>query len=265
MSAFQSHGSRQNLPLLDINQVNTENGISVVNRTKRFVLNIPKLPEGGELLVSPDGIVMKYQPEIDLENDQELIYKQEQVFKRNKHTQEIISAHPDVLPERGIVFRNEADQCWQAVRGNGKECILFTDVDATLAEVFKEFVDISGLNENPSIEVINQILNYASSLGMNDRQNKKASDVANEMKVIDQNNPFHMIVTKEVVHKAVLIPYGFIADTKRKQSYASGAVILDGGKHKWPIATDVFMRNFKEVSSGVERDLTTVEEEFRLS
>jgi hypothetical protein len=244
-----------NLPLLDLSSLTMKLGLTVVNRTKRFVFNIPPLVSGGEPLVTPEGVVRKTVPEVQLKDSEQVIVANGCLWRETiGGSRELL---PGIYPDRGIIFRNHIDRCWQAARGNGKESILFTDVTPEQAAKMNDFIQEAGEAKLSSPDMIHKLLNFADSIGLGDRQNKKTEQVAREMRTLDSRLPGYMVVTKEVQHQAVFVPVGFTAATTRRPSFPHGAVILTDGKHRWPIDTGVFVRNFKEVLGDVEADLSS--------
>jgi hypothetical protein len=227
------------LPVLAKASLDFSASADYLNRTKRYVVRVGELPEGGEPLVYPEG---------------------------TDNAGEAIKAHEDGTPERGVVFWNGKDRVWQTVRGNGKETILITDVNAGQAALLEaKEMELLGDNPSHSLESARELLQYgADVLGLVDRQNKKAAAVENEMEPISGGSPNHQRVTKNVLHKAVFVSSGFIfKDGPVEQTYPEGAVILTDGKHCWGIAKDVFIRNFKRSEDGQEIGLISLKEEFQ--
>jgi hypothetical protein len=243
------------LPLLDLSTLDMTSGLLVVNRTKRFVFNVPQLVNGGEPLVAPDGTVRKTVPEVELHSGERVVLAQGSLWREK--VDGALEALPGVYPDRGVMFWNHADRCWQAVRGNGKESILFTDVTPEQAASMHKMISDAGSAKHTSVAFIQKLLAFADSIGLGDRQNKKTEQVEREMKGIDRQIPGYMVVTKDALHKAVYVPIGFsTAATSRRPSFPDGAVVLESGKYRWTIDTDVFCRHFKEVVDGVETDLS---------
>lgn len=246
-----------NLPLLDLSRLNMDVGLTVVNRTKRFVFNVPVLVNGGEPLVAPDGVVRKTVPEVQLKDPERVIIAQGSLWKETLDGSR--EPLPGVYPDRGVIFWNHVDRCWQAVRGNGKESILFTDVTPEQAAQMHDYIKRAGEAKLSSPAVIQKLLDFADSIGLGDRQNKKTEQVEREMRVINPELPGYMVVTKDVQHQAVFVPAGFTAATSRRPSFPQGAVVLSDGKYRWTIDTGVFVRNFKEVRGDVEGDLSSAD------
>jgi len=233
----KAHQPTSVLPLQNPDLLDFSKSALYVNRTKRFVLPIPELAGGGEPLVFPAG---------------------------TEQAGRAIKALDDGTPERGIVFANGEDRAWQAVRGNGKEAILFTDVSLEQAQALQRFVkDLEQQNGGLTLEDVKAVLQFArSELNLVDCQNKKMESVPKEMKVIDPNNPYFMQVIKDTKHQAVYIPTGFTFDGPVRQTYPEGAVILTDGKYKWGIGKQVFIRNFMRLDAGKEIPLVSLENEF---
>ena len=223
------------LPLLDPKLLNFEEGIKVVNRTTRFVIPVPKLPNGGEPMVYPEGTEKAGLALKELE---------------------------DGTAERGIVFFNGTDQAWQGVRGNGAEAILVNDVSPEQARALMvKFALLGGADI--SIDGIKSLLDFArKTLNITDFYDKKMTGVSSEMAVVDSNNPYYMVVTKPTLHSAIYIRSGFTFDGPVMQVYPDGAVIINNGKYSWGIDAGVFQRNFRAISEAGERPLRSLDEEF---
>jgi hypothetical protein len=225
-----------NLPALHADSIDFSNALRVVNRTRRFVLEVPTLENGGELLVYPEGCAQ---------------------------SGEAIKKTPEGATDRGVIFFNTKDSVWQAARGNGKETILINDISAEQAGLLHSKLLELGSAGPLDADGIRQLLRYArDTLGCVDFYDKKLSGVEAEMKVIDEDNPYYREVTKETVHLAVLVRHGFTFEGPVPQVFPEGAIILNSGKHSWGIDKGVFQRNFKAVQDGALRSLQDLEREF---
>lgn len=221
----------QKLPLLKLKPSDIEHGIKVVNRTKRFILFVPALLHGGEALIFPS----------------QSRYSGQQIKQG-----------------RGIVFYNGVDSAWQAAIGNGEDCIIINDITTSQASLLLEkYHALLGQNKNLNLQSIKTLLAYAKQeLNIIDFYNKRASSVLRDTKIIDENNPFFMEVTKQEVHKALCIPHGFIFDGPVQQVYPQGAVMVSDKKRCWGVGTDVFLRGYRKIENGKEYNLISIENDF---
>lgn len=211
---------------IDPSKIDFSVGLACVNRTQRFVLPIPELPEGGELLVFPEGTA-----------------KEGQAIKTN----------PDGSTARGIVFFNGKDQAWQAVRGDGKGVIIINEVSAEEAASISLRLETLKDENLPEIDRLKQLLSYArDSLGFIDFYNSNAESVAKNLRTVGADNPHHYQVTKDTVHRAVYITEAFTVKGPVQQVYPDGGVILNDGAHSWGIEKGVFLRNFRAIDNGFE-------------
>lgn len=218
--------------LLDPAKLDFSNALKVVNRTQRFVLSVPALPEGGELLVFPEGTPNAGQS-----------------LKKDRP-----------VPERGVVFFNGKDEQWQGVIGDGTRVIIINEVDADQAKLIQQKVEALC---KPSVEGIKAILAYArSEFGLVDFYNSNRESVSKNLSLIGPGNPCHMQVTKDTVHSAIYAGGAFSFPGPVVQNYPQGGVILNDGRHIWGIDSGVFIRNFRAVEDGVERPLRALELEF---
>ena len=211
----------QKLPLLKLKTSDIERGLKVVNRTKRFILFVPALLHGGEALIFPS----------------QSRYSGQQIKQG-----------------RGIVFYNGVDSAWQAALGNGEDCIIINDITSSQASLLLEkYHALLGQNKNLNLQSIKTLLSYAKQeLNIIDFYNKRASSVLSDTKIIDENNPFFMEVTKQEIHKALYIP----------QVYPQGAVMVSDKKRCWGVGTNVFLRGYRKIENGKEYNLISIENDF---
>jgi hypothetical protein len=227
----------KSLPVIDPATLDFSNALLAVNRTPRFAIEVPALPDGGEPLVFPPG---------------------------TPRAGEAMKALADGTPERGIVFFNSADNAWQPVRGNGEESIIINGVDAEIAA--KLYAHVKPAQESgalKTVEGILAVLDYARNiLGLSDFFHKKTAHLLAETRVLEPENPFYRETTKATIHRAIFHPGAFVHHGPVIQTYHDGAVFLNDGRHVWAIATDVFIKNFRAVNNGEERPLRSVADEF---
>lgn len=96
------------LPLLRLTSDDFRKALFAVNRTKRFILFVPRLSGGGEALIYPKG--------------------------SERGGQKMTRSHNGKI-ERGVVFFNGKDKAWQSVRGDGNETIIINDVTLDQAKM----------------------------------------------------------------------------------------------------------------------------------
>lgn len=219
------------LPLLKLSPRDFGRSLSVVNRTKRFILFVPALIHGGEMLVFPNSTLRAGQP---------------------------------IKQGRGVVFYNGVDQAWQAALGNGEDTIVINDITAAQADALlaKQTV-LRGQNTALNLDAIKKLLAFAKDeLGILDFYNKRASSIARDTRVIDAGNPFFMEVSKPAIHHALYVQQAFTFDGPVQQVYPAGAVMVSDGRRCWGVGTEVFMRGYKTIKQGKEQPLTSVQVDF---
>ncbi|WP_020405124.1 hypothetical protein [Hahella ganghwensis] len=228
--------SIDNLPLLKVEPVDFRKALSVVNRTRRFVIYIPKLHDGGEPLVYPEGC---------------------------DRAGQLMTPGVQGQPDRGVVFFNGKDQAWQSVKGIGEDTILVNDVSDEEADLLlKKYRELIIEHEQIGTTQIKQFLAYAThELGIVDFYNKRRFSVERDMAVIHQDNPFYMEVKNPALHKAIYVPDGFTFDGPVKQVFPEGAVIVNKGKYSWGVDSGVFLRSYRALVSCKERKLGSLEQE----
>jgi hypothetical protein len=159
------------LPLLDLSKLDMADGLVVVNRTKRFVFNVPNLVGSGEPLVAPDCTVLKTVPAVELSGSERVVMRQGSCWREKADGS--YEDLPRVYPDKGVVFRNHTDNCWQAVRGNGQESIIFTDVTDQQARMMNLYLNNLQPAKLSSETIIQKLLSFADQIGLVDRQNEE--------------------------------------------------------------------------------------------
>ncbi len=230
----------ENLPLLKVEPIDFRRALTVVNRSKRFVIYVPKLPDGGEPLVFPAD---------------------------SEYAGKLMTKGVQSKPERGIVFYNGKDNAWQSAKGGGADTILVNDITAQQAHLLLEKYRELGADEKLiGLTEIKKLLAYAiNELSIVDFYNKQRASVERDMVVINHNNPFYMEVNKSAVHKAIYVPDGFVFKGPVKQVFPNGAVIVNKGNFSWGVDTKVFLRSYRAIVGSRERLLGSVDKEFGLS
>lgn len=219
------------LPLLKLSPRDFGRSLSAVNRTKRFIVFVPTLIHGGEMLIFPN------------------------TTRR---------AGQQIKQGRGVVFYNGVDRAWQAALGNGEDTIVINDITAAQADALlaKQTV-LRGQNTVLNLDAIKKLLAFAKDeLGVVDFYNKRASSIACDTRVIDASNPFFMEVSKPTIHQALYVPQAFTFDGPVQQVYPAGAVMVSDGRRCWGVGTEVFMRGYKKIQQGKEQPLTSVQVDF---
>jgi hypothetical protein len=228
------------LPLLDPSTLDFTSASPYVNRTKRFIVPVPALPEGGEALIFPEGSPKAGQP-MKLQSD-------------------------GVTPARGIVFFNGTDLAWQAARGDGTGVIIVNDIDRQMADqLARELSELQQLPVTQQLDGIKALLHFAhSKLGITDFFNSNVDAVRDSTSVIDPNNPHYVQVAKKTEHKLAYVADGFSLKGAVDHVYPHGGMVITDGKYTWGIDTQVFLRNFRRKEGGAEHPIASLEEEVRL-
>ena len=211
-------------------------GITVVNRSKRFILPIPNWGNKGEALIFP---------------------------KQSRRAGQIMKRGSDKKADFGVVFYNGIDLAWQAVRSNGKEVIILNDVSLTQAKhLTTKYKELNA--EHITLQDVKRLLDYAKKeLNIIDFYNTSLNAVKSNTQTITKEIPLYKQVTKKDIHKALYIKEAFSFDGPVEQVYPNGAIILNSGKHTWGIGSGIFQRNFKIVTVEGEREIGGLDEEFR--
>jgi hypothetical protein len=228
-------------------QISFENAAVLLNRSKRFVLPIPELPDGGEDLICPDG-----------PQQGTAIYLNE-----------------DGSVQKGIVFYNHTDSGWQGVQGNGKEAIIINDLteeqqNKLLVKINQIAPDIANISPSQ----IQAVLKYArEELKLGDMFDKGLESISRQMRFVDlsRSSPDlgnartflgYMEVSKNDEHRAVRIDRGFYLDGPVRQRYQNGAVVVKSGEYVWGVDKGVIQRNWVlKNGAGNEQPVTSIEDD----
>ncbi len=232
---------------LDPSKVDFTNAAVLLNRSKRFVLPIPELSEGGEELIYPDG------------------------SKKG----EAIYSNKDGSIQKGIIFVNHTDSGWQGVQGNGKEAIIINDL--TYEQAKKLLIKINEVSPdvtkiNPS--QIQDVLSYArKELKLVDMFDKDLESIRQQMRFVDPAKDIpdlelaktflgYMEVSKDTEHKAVRIERGFSLDGPVLQQYPKGAILVTSGDYSWGVDKGVVEKNWVLKNwAGNEQSIASLEVE----
>jgi hypothetical protein len=214
---------------LNPSTIDFTNAAVLLNRSKRFVLPIPTLPDGGEELRYPDG----------------------------PKKGEAIYSNKDGSIQKGIVFANHTDSGWQGVQGNGQEAIIINDLsdeqaNKLLTKIDSIVLDITRITPSQ----IQKVLSYArEELKLVDMFDKDLESIRQQMRFVDPEKGLpnltdartflgYMEVSKDTEHKAVRIERGFSLEGPVLQQYPKGAVVVTSGKYTWGVDKGVIERNW---------------------
>ncbi len=217
-------------------KLNFNLGLTVVNRSKRFVLPIPNWGNRGEALIFP---------------------------QESRRAGQIMKRGTGKEADFGVVFYNGIDLAWQAVRSHGKEAIVLNDISHTQAkEIMSKYTQLH--LDKITLQGVKELLQYAKEeIGIIDFYNTSLKSVQRNTEIISTEIPHFRQVNKTDQHKALYIQEAFVFDGPVEQVYPNGAIILNNGKHTWGIGAEVFQRNFKLLTSNGERELKSLKEEFQ--
>ncbi len=233
------------LPLLDPSSVELSTR-EYLNRTRRIYLPVPALPDGGELLLIPNGFPDQGKP--------------------------IKSKDPDA---RGYRFQNWTDSTWQGVRADGKCGIAVNDIrPEQAASIISLIASLAPeLSLTGTATQFDRVLeSIRTTEGCRDFYNTNDEAVlsghvkitANDEGIRAGTRPFGFWqVAKTELHRVAYIEKGFRLESGPvRQYYPSGGIILSNGRHRWGIASDVFIRNFRRAEGREEVVLTSIANEF---
>lgn len=217
-------------PLLDLQAVPFSED-RFVNRTTRFYIPIPQFE--GELLVAPAGQANAGCP-----------------LRKNPLA-------------RGVVFFNPTDNALQSVLSDGGDGIMVNDVTPAQAQRIEAVLEARypALLVAPAPEAVRDLLQAVRSAGCNDLFQKREDSVAPGHDPIGKlrrigNRPIgYLRSNKPTLHRAAQVLRAFSVDGRIPQNFRSGAILLNDDSHIWGIDTMVFVRSFRRVEDGLEKEL----------
>lgn len=178
----------------------------VVSDTLRFVLPVPALAHGGELLRHPDGSAF-------------------------------LDRQGRPLQGRGVVFFNEDDKCWQTARGDGRDVIIFAPIDQRQAEALgRRIAQLAPRLDLLTLGMIKDVIRFAhDELGVRSAYNASRTYVATAMTpVAALAHAGSGLVRRHGsdTSRAVYIPGtgGFVGPGATPQRFEGGAVIVSHGE-----------------------------------
>ena len=215
---------------LDPSRIDFSKAAVLLNRSKRFVLPVPLLPDGGEELRYPQG---------------------------HEKAGKAIYENSEGSPQRGIVFANQTDATWQGVQGNGKEAIVINDLTAEQASLLRlKIMEVAPDIRQITADQVQSILAFArEELGVVDMFDKDLESIGKQMRFVDasakppvQGDPAtflgFMEVSKDTEHRAVRMERGFCLQGPVLQQYPKGAIIVTDGNCIWGLDKEVCKRNW---------------------
>ena len=196
----------------------------VYSDTLRFILPVPKLEGGGEVLRPPPG-------------------EEPGSFKDH---------HGRPIRGRGIAFFNPADDCWQVARGDGAAVIIIAPVtedqgDALMAKIRS----LSPDPERLTFEHLKVLIRYAlDDLKMRAAFDSTRAYVAERMTPVDPGGPPGLGLHRRKEHDychAVFVPGAgrFLGPAATPQVFKKGAVILRQGDDVRLLQPDWFSVHYR--------------------
>ncbi|MCB0353117.1 MAG: hypothetical protein KDD64_06310 [Bdellovibrionales bacterium] len=208
-----------------------EDTTAVISSAQKYVIPVRALPDGGESLVYPEG--------------------------DPKAGQAILDWEGKPIGERGVVFFNEKDRCWQAVKGDGSAVIMINQVSNEQAKLLNDrFGIISQGDRHPTLSDLKELLTFASDeLGLHDIYNSSNDYVEKKLTPLrgidspgESSNPLGLMKRKDgEVCQALFLP-GKISfkgtASAGSQLFDNGAVIVKVGDSIHGVQPDIFLETY---------------------
>jgi hypothetical protein len=219
-------------------EVDFSHATAVISGTQKFIVPVPAFPDGGEPLVVPDGEDSAGRPIVDWQG----------------------------LPigDRGIVFWNDKDQCWQAAVGDGTAVVILNEVSEEQARALHaKFLDLGA--SDVTLAGLKQFLAFARSLGLRDYYHSDLAFVRARMTPVRRGTLCleHAGATlgfvkrdERDVAQAVYVERPFVlrrADGSF-QKMPRGGAILRVATDVHAVQPDVFLRTYRLAEDGCELD-----------
>jgi hypothetical protein len=196
----------------------------VYSDTLRFILPVPKLEGGGELLHPPPG-------------------EAGESFKDH---------HGNPIQGRGVAFFNPADDCWQVARGDGAAVIIIAPVTEDQGDLLMAKVrSLSADPERLTLEQLKAMISYAlDELKMRAAFDSSRAYVAERMTPVHAGEPPGLGLHRRKVHdycNAVFVPGAgrFLGPAASPQVFKKGAVILRQGDDVRLLQPDWFTVHYR--------------------
>jgi hypothetical protein len=223
---------------------------SVISNAQKFIIPVPAFVQGGEPLVYPQSYEKAGQPILDY------------------------TGKP--VGDRGLVFFNDKDKSWQAVKGDGEGVIIINEVTQKQAKkLYQKVRDLKPDPNNLTLDELKQVLSFAQEqLGLVDMYNSSRSFVQEKMtpviagevpKVNGNEVKAYGFVKRDDrdVNQAIYIPGEFVFEgpAATPQEFKDGGVIVEQGGKMRGVQPDIFLRTYKlsdgRSISSVTADLET--------
>jgi hypothetical protein len=145
--------------------VDWDKGAAVVSNAQKFVIPVPQFVGGGEALIYPDGAKDK--------------------DGNNIAGKPILDWENKPIGDQGVVFFNQKDQAWQAVKADGNGVVIMNQM--TEAQGAKLMEKIGGDPSNLSLAQFKEVLSYASSedVGCKDMYNSDRAFISKKMNAME--------------------------------------------------------------------------------
>lgn len=209
----------------------------VISAAQKFVVPVPEFPDGGEPLVYPEGHEHAGEPVLAWDNKP--------------------------IGEKGVVFWNAKDSCWQGAADDGTHVVIINQVSESQADLLYDKFYALGGAERITRENFKEFLAYAASIGLEDAYQSDAEYVRANMTPVKTNalSFEYAGVTMGFVKRddrAIALayyrqgPFMFINAEGVSQEMPNGGVIVQLGTAIHAVQPDIFEQTYRIAKGGRE-------------
>ena len=163
LAGISSTSETKEVPTITAAQVNWDKGADVVSNAQKFVIPVPSFE--GEPLVYPAGAKDKNGNEIG--------------------GNPIADWQGQPIGDKGVVFFNQKDQAWQAVKSDGQGVVIMNQMTEAQADLMMS--KIGGDPNKMNLEQFKAVLTYANSdeVGCKDMYNSDRDFISKKMNAME--------------------------------------------------------------------------------
>jgi hypothetical protein len=203
--------------------VNFEGATPVISSAQKFIIRVPK--GRGVPLVYPKG---------------------------DKKGEPITDWQGEPIGEEGVVFFNEKDNAYQAVKSDGEGVTILNEVNEFQAQQIKSVLG-KGRPFN-ALALVTKLMIIQSELGIKDMYNSDVNFIEAKMTPVGDSGLYKRD-DRDICHAVKLEGSGeFQGPAATAQKYEDGAILIKQGDDIRLVQSDVFQRTYKS-PDGSEVDL----------
>ena len=207
---------------------------AVVSNAQKFIIPVPAFEQDGEALIYPK--------------------------KHPKAGQPILDYEGEPIGQRGVIFFNVKDQCWQAAAGDGQHVIILNEVTQEQAEkLYQEIEKFRSSPDKLTLAELKQVLAFAQQeLNLDDIYNSTRSFITEMMTPVlsaetsrNGKNADDVYGLKRRddrdINQAIYIPgaFTFEGPAVSPQQFENGGIIVEQDGKMRGVQPEIFRRTYK--------------------